>query len=146
MLYLGADHAGFSFKERLKKVLDKHKIQYEDLGAKRLNKKDDYPDFAFKVAKKVAKEKNSKGILVCGTGIGMGIAANKVKGIRAAMAYDVYSAKMSRQHNNTNVLELRGRNFSPSKNEKIVLAWLKTSFEGGRHKRRITKIANYEKR
>lgn len=145
-VYLGADHAGFSFKERLKKVLDKHKIQYEDLGAKKLNKKDDYPDFALKVAKKVAKEKDSKGILICGTGIGMGIAANKVKGIRAAMAYDIYSAKMSRLHNDANILELRGRNFSPIKNEKIVLTWLKTSFEGGRHKRRLAKISRYEKR
>ena len=109
--------------------------------ALKLKKDDDYPDYAFKVAKAVAKHKGSKGILVCGTGIGMGIAANKVRGIRAAMAYDLYSAKMSRLHNDSNILELRGRKFPYKKNEQIVMAWLKTPFSGGaRHKRRIAKL------
>ncbi len=144
-LYLGADHAGFAVKEKVKRLLDKKKVTYEDLGAYKLNPKDDYPDFALKVAKKVAKEKDSKGILICGTGIGMGIAANKVKGIRAAMAYDTYSAKMSRLHNDSNILELRSWNFPFNKNEKIVITWLKTPFEGRRHKRRLAKISRFEK-
>lgn len=141
IVYLGADHAGFPVKEKLKKFLQKKRIDFVDLGALKLKLDDDYPDYAFKVAKAVSKHKDSKGILVCGTGIGMGIAANKVRGIRAAMAYDLYSAKMSRLHNDTNILELRGRNFSYKMNEKIVSLWLKTSFsKEARHKRRIAKI------
>jgi len=144
-IILGADHAGFQTKEKLKKWFDKQKIEYEDLGAKKLDKKDDYPDYAKKVSKRVAKDKDSKGILICGSGFGMAIAANKVKGIRAVPAYDHYTAIMSRKDNNTNVLCLRGRRFSFKKNQKIVSAWLKTSFLGGRHLRRVKKISSMGK-
>jgi len=143
MIYLGADHAGFSLKEKIKRFLDKKKIEYKDLGAHKLKKNDDYPDHAFKVAKAVAKDKGSRGILFCGTGTGEVIAANKVKGIRAAVAYDDYSAKMSRDHNDTNILGVRSRGFSENKAKKIISLWLKTKFSGAeRHKRRLKKIAN----
>ena len=139
MIYIGSDHAGYQLKEFLKKHLDKRKIKYKDLGTYS-EEPVDYPDIAYKVAKKVANEK-AKGILICGTGIGMCIAANKVKGIRAAVAYDAYSAKMSREHNDANVLCLRGRNINMKKQAKLVNIWLKTEFSGNkRHKRRIAKL------
>lgn len=146
VVYLGADHAGFGVKEKLKKFLDRKKISYEDLGAEKYDKKDDYPNFAIKVGEKVAKDKNARGILVCGSGAGMTIAANKVRGVRAVAAYDEYSARMSREHNDTNVLGLRGRNFPFDKIKKIVSIWLKTKFSNGeRHIRRIKKISNYRR-
>lgn len=111
-IIIGADHAGFDVKEKIKRLLDKKNIKYEDIGAKTFNETDDYPDYAKIAAKKVAKDKDSKGILVCGTGVGICIAANKVKGARAVAAYDAYTAKMSRSHNDANVLCLRGRKFS----------------------------------
>ena len=105
---LASDHAGLRLKEKIKKYLARKKIEYEDMGTNSF-KSVDYPDYAFKVAEKVAKNNHTRGILVCGTGTGMTIAANKVKGIRAVAAYDAYSAKMSRIDNDTNVLGLRGR-------------------------------------
>lgn len=144
-VFLGSDHAGFALKEKIRKYLEKQKIPYHDLGSNKIVKSDDYPDYAFKVSKEVAKNQNNRGILICGTGAGMAIAANKVKGIRAVAAYDSYSAKMSRQHNNTNILGLRGRNFPYKKIEKIVSIWLSTPFsKEKRHKRRLKKIQNYE--
>ncbi len=144
-IYLASDHAGFSIKEKIKKFLNK-KYKIEDLSPV-LIKGDDYPDYAFAVAEKVSKDKNSKGILVCGTGTGMTIAANKVKGIRAVAAYDEYSAKMSRVDNNSNILGLRGRKFPFSKIKKIITIWLNTEFsEKERHDRRIRKIINYERK
>ncbi|MEK6843845.1 MAG: ribose 5-phosphate isomerase B [Nanoarchaeota archaeon] len=144
VIYIGADHSGFQLKERIKEYLGKNKIQYEDLGG-RGDKNDDYPDYAFKVAEKVSKNKNSKGILVCGTGTGMVIAANKVKSIRAAFAYDSYSARASREHNNANILCLRGRNFQEKKNLQLVKIWLSSVFSGkSRHERRLRKIVRYE--
>ena len=137
---IGSDHAGFRAKEMLKRFLSKKKIPYEDVGTDS-EKSVDYPDYAAKVAKKVAKSRNTKGILVCGSGVGMIIAANKVKGIRAVGAYDTYTARMSRLHNDTNVLGLRGRQFSFEKTKRIVDAWLKTPFsKEPRHKRRNRKI------
>lgn len=116
---LASDHAGLRLKEKVKKYLARKKIEYEDLGTKSF-KSVDYPDYALKVAEKVAKNKNTRGILICGTGTGMTIAANKVKGIRAVAAYDAYSAKMSRIDNDTNVLGLRGRFFPFEKIKKII--------------------------
>ena len=143
VIFIGADHAGFSLKEKIKNYLDKNNIEYEDLGGKG-EAHDDYPDYAFKVAEKVSKNKNSRGILICGTGTGMVIAANKAKGIRAVVAYDSYSARASREHNNANVLCLRGRNFSTKKNLHLVKLWLNSDFKGAdRHKRRLKKIENY---
>ena len=144
-IYLGADHEGFQLKEKIKDYLDKNNIEYKDLGGKG-NKNDDYPDYAFKVAEKVSKNKNSRGILICGTGTGMVIAANKAKGIRAVVAYDSYSARASREHNNANILCLRGRNFPENKNLQLVKIFLNTKFSSKeRHERRLRKIAIHER-
>lgn len=145
VIYIGADHAGFKFKENLKRYFDKIGIDYKDLGGSG-RESDDYPDYAFRVAENVARKKNSVGILICGTGTGMVIAANKVKGIRAAVAYDSYSSKMAKEHNDVNVLCLRGRKFSDKKNLKLVGIWLNTKFsQKFRYGKRIRKIANYER-
>ena len=142
---IASDHAGFRMKEKVKEYLRRKKIEYEDLGTESL-KSVDYPDYAIKVAEKVTKNKNTRGILICGTGTGMAIAANKVKGIRAVAAHDAYSAKMSRIDNDTNVLGLRGRFFPFEKIKKIITVWLNTPFSGEkRHKKRIKKIADYER-
>ena len=140
MIYLGSDHAGFKTKEVIKKYLEKNKIRFTDLSSKFVDG-DDYPDHAKKVAKKVAKDKKSKGILVCGSGTGMTIAANRIKGVRAALAYDKYSAVMARKDNDTNIIALRGRNFPAKKAVDLVKLWLKTPFTGkSRHKKRIKKL------
>jgi len=122
---IASDHAGYRQKERIKKYLKRKKIEFVDLGTDSLETVD-YPDYALKVAEKVAKNKDYRGILVCGTGTGMTIAANKVKGIRAVAAYDAYSAKMSRIDNDTNILGLRGRFFPLEKSKKIIAVWLNT--------------------
>jgi ribose 5-phosphate isomerase B len=143
---IASDHAGLRLKEKVKRYLERRKIEYEDLGTESFTSVD-YPDYALKVTEKVVKNKNTRGILICGTGTGMTIAANKVKGIRAVAAYDAYSAKMSRIDNDTNVLGLRGRFFPFEKIRKIITVWLDTPFSGEiRHKRRIKKIADYERK
>jgi ribose 5-phosphate isomerase B len=143
---VASDHAGFKLKEKIKKYLEIKNISYQDLGTDSLESVD-YPDYAIKVAELVAKNKNTRGILICGTGTGMTIAANKVRGIRAVAAYDAYSAKMSRVDNDTNVLGLRGRFFPFEKVKRIINFWLNTPFSGEqRHKRRLKKIADYEKK
>lgn len=143
---IASDHAGLRVKEKVKRYLKRKRIKYEDLGTESFTSVD-YPDYALKVAEKVAKNKKTRGILVCGTGTGMTIAANKVKGIRAVAAYDAYSAKMSRIDNDTNVLGLRGRFFPFEKIRKIITVWLDTPFSGEkRHKRRIQKIGDYERK
>lgn len=143
-IFLGSDHAGFKFKEKIKKVLDKKNISYEDCGTYSENPCD-YPDYAFLVGKHVAQTPDSKGILVCGTGAGMCIAANKVEGIRAAEAHDVYTAKMSREHNDSNILCLQARKVKFTETERIVSTWLKTKFSKEvRHLRRVQKISAYE--
>jgi len=143
---IASDHAGFRLKERIKQYLERKKIEFEDFGTDSLHSVD-YPDYAIKVAQAVAKNKDNRGLLICGTGTGMTIAANKVKGIRAVSAYDVYSAKMSRIDNDTNVLGLRGRYFPYEKIKKIISVWLDTPFSREkRHKRRIKKISAYERK
>ncbi len=143
-VYLGADHAGYAVKEQLKQLLDKKKIVYEDIGAFS-EVAIDYPDVAKTVAQRVAAEPDTQGILICGTGIGMAIAANKINGIRAVLAYDTYSAMMSKQHNNANVLCLRGREFPYETIEQIVSLWLETPFTGEeRHVQRLNKITALE--
>ena len=143
-IYIGSDHAGFGLKEKLKKYLDTIRVPYEDLGTYSLESTD-YPDYAIAVAQKVFREEGSKGILICGTGTGMVIAANKIKGVRAIAACDIYSAKMSRLHNDANVFGLRGKFFPFEKIKKIVSIWLKTQFSGEeRHQRRINKIKQFE--
>ena len=145
-IYLGADHAGFILKGKLKKYLDKVGIDYEDLGGEG-KRGDDYPDFAFLVGKNVSKDKDSRGILICGTGTGMVVAANKIKGIRAAVGYDNYSVKMGRRDNNINVLCLRGRRFREEENLELVKVWLSEKFSGeAKYKRRLIKISRKERR
>jgi ribose 5-phosphate isomerase B len=140
-IIIGADHAGYKVKEKIKDYLEQNKVEYEDLGAYSIDPKDDYPDYAVKVARKVAKGRNIKGILVCGTAEGMVIAANKIRGIRAAAPYDTYTAKLSRTHNDANILTLRGRLFPFERIKKIIRVWLTTEFSGeARHRRRIRKI------
>lgn len=140
---VASDHGGFALKKEIVKFLQEKGLEYEDLGTY-TEESVDYPEIAFKLAEAVAKGEYDRGILICGTGIGVTIAANKVKGIRAALCHDVYSARMSRAHNNANVLTLGGRVIGPELARIIVEEWLMAEFEGGRHQRRLDKIASYE--
>ncbi|MDD5341529.1 MAG: ribose 5-phosphate isomerase B [Patescibacteria group bacterium] len=145
VIYLGGDHAGFKLKEQIKKYLLGLNFELKDLGAYKFDKNDDYPDFGFAVAKAVAKNKNSKGILICGTSFGVCIVANKVKGIRAVSIDNIKDAKLSREHNDANVLCLSGWNLKFDLAKKIVKAWLDTKFSNAsRHKRRLAKIRKIE--
>ena len=136
---ISSDHAGYEIKEFIKEHLIKSKISIIDLGPF-LKKSVDYPDYAKKVSNRVSKRKSDVGILVCGSGTGMAISANKTKGIRAAVGYNVKSTQLSRQHNNANILCLGSRLTKRKDIKKIVKIFLNTKFEGGRHKRRVKKI------
>ena len=136
---ISSDHAGYETKEFIKDLLIKSKISTVDLGPF-LNKSVDYPDYAKKVSNRVSKRKSEIGILVCGSGTGMAISANKTKGIRAAVGYNLKSTQLSRQHNNANVLCLGSRLTKRKDIKKIIKIFLNTKFEGGRHKRRVKKI------
>ena len=138
-IFISSDHAGYKLKELIKNYLDNKKISYNDLGPKN-EKKVDYPDYAHKVAKRVKRNKNYVGILVCGSGIGMNITANRHKNIRAALCNNIKSAKLSRMHNNANVIALGSRLTKKDVALKCVNVFLKTNFLGGRHLRRIKKI------
>ncbi len=142
--YIGADHAGFLTKEALKKHLEKKKVEVIDFGAFSEDPVD-YPDFAAKVAREVAGDKNSFGLLICGTGIGMCIAANKFKHIRAANPFDEYTARVSREHNNANIICLGGRTYAHGIAIKILDAFLKAKPPTEkRHLRRVEKISKLE--
>ncbi|MBP5404770.1 MAG: ribose 5-phosphate isomerase B [Clostridia bacterium] len=141
---IGCDHGGIVLKPAILEFLDKKGISYEDLGTYTTDSVD-YPVYAKKVADAVASGAFEKGILLCGTGIGMSIAANKVKGIRAAVLSDEFSAAACSAHNDANVLCLGGRVLSPEKAVKLVDLWLTTPFEGSRHVRRLGLIADMEK-
>ena len=138
-IFLSSDHAGYKLKESIKLHLDKKKIKYIDLGPFSSDRVD-YPDYAHKVAKKVKINKNNAGILVCGSGMGMNIAANKHKNIRAAQCFNLRSTKLSRLHNDANIITLGSRLLSKSIALKCVNIFLSTKFEGGRHAIRIKKI------
>ncbi|MEZ5423307.1 MAG: ribose 5-phosphate isomerase B [Pyrinomonadaceae bacterium] len=140
---LAADHAGYEEKEKLKSELDELGVEYTDMGTDS-EASVDYPDFARKVAEAVAKGEFERGILLCGSGAGMAIAANKVPGIRSAVAWNEEIARLSREHNNTNVLALAARFTADHEIKNIVKAWLDADFEGGRHERRIEKITKIE--
>ncbi|MBS4204719.1 ribose 5-phosphate isomerase B [Lederbergia citrea] len=140
---LASDHGGIHIREEIKHLLEEMKIEYDDFGCD-CEDSVDYPDYALPVAEKVAKGEYDRGILICGTGIGMSISANKVKGIRCALVHDVFSAKATRQHNNSNVLAMGERVIGAGLAREIAKTWLETEFEGGRHQTRITKITNYE--
>jgi ribose 5-phosphate isomerase B len=138
-LLIGADHAGFDLKESILAVLSSLKIRWEDAGT--FSKASmDYPDIAFKVAEAVKSGRARRGILVCGTGIGMSIAANRVPGIRAALCNDLFTARMARAHNNANILTMGSRVIGPGLAEMIVRTFLETPFEKGRHQRRVWKL------
>jgi len=138
-IFIASDHAGFKLKESIKLYLNKKKIDYRDLGPSN-DDRVDYPDYAHAVAKKVKNNKNFRGILVCGSGMGMVMAANKHKKIRAAQCYNEKSTKLSRLHNDANIITLGSRLLSKKNALNCVSIFLKTKFEGGRHLRRIKKI------
>ncbi|HLS20068.1 MAG TPA: ribose 5-phosphate isomerase B [Bacillota bacterium] len=138
-----ADHAGMALRNEVKSVLEELNIEYEDTGPKQLTSVD-YPDFALQAAERIAAGEFDRGIFICGTGIGMSISANKVKGIRCALVHDVFSAKATREHNNSNVLAMGERVIGPGLAREITKAWLQTEFAGGRHERRVNKIITYE--
>ena len=141
---IGSDHAGFNAKEKIKPILQELGIEFEDFGAVSTDSVD-YPDFAAKVARKVAEGEYDQGLLVCGSGTGMAIAANKVHGVRAAVAWNEETARLARAHNDANVLALGARTTPESELPKIVRAWFEAKFAGGRHQRRVEKISELEK-
>lgn len=141
---IGADHAGYEVKEQIKQQLDEMNIAYDDLGTNSLDSVD-YPDFGAAVGRKVASGAADEGIVVCGSGIGIAIAANKVKGVRAAQAWNEETARLARQHNDANVLSIGARVIPNAEIPKIVKAWFDAKFEGGRHERRVEKISALEK-
>lgn len=140
---IGSDHGGFELKEYIKEYLDKEGIEYIDYGTNSMDSVD-YPDYGKKVSEAVVKKQVDRAIVICGTGIGISIACNKVKGIRCALCGDTYSARMSREHNDANILALGGRVIGRDLAMEIVGIWLKTEFAGGRHGRRIEKISEIE--
>ncbi|HET6862432.1 MAG TPA: ribose 5-phosphate isomerase B [Pyrinomonadaceae bacterium] len=142
---LASDHAGFAQKERLKSLLTEIGVDFEDLGTCS-EESVDYPDYARKVAEQVAEGRVAQGLLVCGSGIGMAISANKVNGVRAALAWSEETARLARQHNDANVLAIGARTTQPGEIPKIVRAWFESDFEGGRHRMRVEKINAIERR
>lgn len=140
---IGSDHGGFHLKETIKARLAELNVEFHDFGTY-TTESVDYPDIAKEVGEAVAAGDYEQGILICGTGIGISIAANKVKGVRAALCGDVYSAQMSREHNNANILAMGERVIGPGLALMILDTWLKTPFAGGRHERRVGKISDIE--
>ena len=136
---IASDHAGFNLKEYIKDYLINKNVSIIDLGSNE-NKSVDYPDYAKKIASRIKSKKSDIGILVCGSGTGMAISANKFKNIRAAVCYNMKSTRLSRQHNNANIIALGARLTKKSLSLKLVELFLKTKFEGGRHLKRIKKI------
>ncbi|MGG0716135.1 ribose 5-phosphate isomerase B [Robertmurraya massiliosenegalensis] len=140
---IASDHGGINIRQELKQLMDELGVQYEDFGCE-CETSVDYPDYALPVAEKVAAGEFDRGILICGTGIGMSITANKVKGIRCALVHDVFSAKATREHNNSNILAMGERVIGPGLAREIAKVWLSTDYEGGRHETRVGKISAYE--
>lgn len=144
MILLGSDHGGLSLKESIKGLLAERGILFEDCGTDTSDSVD-YPDFGEKVARRIASGEAEKGILFCGTGIGMSIIANKFPGVRAALATDVFTAQMAKEHNNANILVLGGRVLQEDQARSMVAIWLDAAFDGGRHQMRLDKISLIEK-
>lgn len=140
---IGSDHGGFHLKEDIKQYLAEKGIEFHDFGTHSTDSVD-YPDISRAVAEAVVQGKCDRGIIICGTGIGVSIAANKVKGIRAALCHDPYSAQMSREHNDANVLTMGERVIGFGLARAVVEKWLATEFSGGRHARRVGKISDLE--
>ncbi|MDD5455997.1 MAG: ribose 5-phosphate isomerase B [Candidatus Margulisbacteria bacterium] len=145
-IIIGGDHSSVALKEAIGDYIKKnYKFKVKDIGTHK-NDSVDYPDYGYKIAQEVAKGSADRGIVICGTGIGISIAANKVKGIRAAMCYDAYTAIMSRKHNDANVLAIGARTTLLENALIIVDLWLKTEFEGGRHQKRVELLNSYPSR
>ncbi|MEA1965128.1 MAG: ribose 5-phosphate isomerase B [Candidatus Aerophobetes bacterium] len=142
---IGADHAGYWLKEKVKNFLSQKEIECQDFGCYN-TESTDYPDWGVKVAEAVAKNEFDRGILICGTGMGMCMVANKIPGIRAVSCYGVYAARLSREHNDSNILTLGGRITGEDLAKEIVEEWLKTEFKGDRHKKRVDKIRKIEEK
>lgn len=142
---LASDHGGFELKETIKNFLNEKGIEIVDYGTSNGNESVDYPDYAKKAVLGILKNEVDKAIIMCGTGIGISISANKFPGIRAALCWDSYTAKMSRLHNDANILAMGGRIIGPELAKEIVDTWLSYEFEGGRHKRRIDKLEELAK-
>lgn len=143
MLAIGADHGGYKLKEEIKKYLEEKEIEYKDFGTYS-EERVDYPDIAKEVAKSVQSKECDKGILICRSGYGMSMVANKFKGIRSAPCFEETAAKFSRMHNNSNILALGADYVTTSKAIQIVRMWLATEFEGGRHSERLALIEEIE--
>jgi len=144
VLVIASDHGGIELKEAIKGALTSRGLSLQDLGTISTESVD-YPDFGEKVARAVSSGSAERGILICGTGIGMSIVANKFPGVRAALVTDEFTAQMSREHNDANILVLGGRVLDSEEASRLVAIWLDTRFEGGRHQRRLDKIAEIEK-
>lgn len=143
LIAIGSDHGGFNLKEEIKKMLVEQNVEFLDFGTHSAESID-YPEIAQKVGQAVVSQECTRGIVICGTGIGVCIAANKIKGIRAALCHDVFSAQMSREHNDANILTMGERVIGPGLACMIVSTWLNTEFAGGRHGRRVDKISQLE--
>ena len=144
MYIIASDHGGFELKEAIKRYLQERGIEVNDSGTLN-NESVDYPDYGEKVGRAVSRGEAEKGILICGTGIGMSIVANKFPGVRAALVSDEFTARMSKEHNNANVLVMGGRTHSPEQACRMVATWLDAEFEGGRHLKRLDKITRLER-
>ena len=144
-IVIGSDHAGFELKEDLRRYLQEQTIEVEDLGVPS-EAPTDYPDIGAIVAEKVARREFERGILICGSGIGMSVVANRFAGVRAALCHDLYTARVSREHNDANVLVLGGRLTGKGLAREILKIWLESKFQGGNHQRRLEKIQSLEKR
>ena len=144
-VFIGTDHRGVDFKKKIIRLLKKQGINVIDLGPEDSIKSCDYPRVAYQVASEVSKVRNGRGILVCMSGIGQAIAANKVRGAYAALCCNAEAAELSRKHNNANILVLGSKFVKPKDIEKILRVWLNTEFEGGRHRRRVNQIRKMEK-
>jgi RpiB/LacA/LacB family sugar-phosphate isomerase len=143
-VFIGADHRGVGFKKKIIQILKEQGLDAIDLGSYDSDKSCDYPKVACTVASEVAKARNGRGILVCMSGIGQAIAANKVTGAYAALCYNIESARLSREHNNANILVLGSKFVKPKDLKEIIRVWFTTEFEGGRHRRRVNQIKKME--
>ncbi|AEF84164.1 ribose-5-phosphate isomerase B [Treponema primitia ZAS-2] len=143
MIALASDHAGFEMKQEIGRYLEELKLPFKDLGVPS-GERADYPKYGYLAAKAVASGECDKGIIICGTGFGISLAANKVKGIRAVVCTDCYTALLSRQHNNANILALGARVIAPDAAKLIIKTWLQAEFEGGRHQGRLDMITKIE--
>jgi ribose 5-phosphate isomerase B len=143
-IVIGSDHAGFELKEDLRAYLGERNVEVEDLGVKS-EAPADYPDIGGALAKKISRGEFERGILICGSGIGMSIVANRFPGVRAALCHDLYTARMSREHNDANLLVLGGRLIGKGLAREVLKVWLESRFQGGNHQRRVDKIKLIER-